>query len=163
MKRIVIIALIFLAVVCAGMGGYWAGLKRGVDLGGDASAVGNGFVAVSEIGLLDRGKPDTARYFLEGEIDDGLVGWSELTSTREARISLALLGTDLASYRAPWLDEKFVHRLAAYRKTHQSAQTFPAVMDEIAAKCRGQDGCWDLRPLREREATIAATTNKYAR
>jgi hypothetical protein len=162
MKRIVFVVLIVMAVAITGLGGYWAGLKRGVDLGGAASAVGNGVVAVSEISLLDRGMPDKARYLLEGEIDDGLVGWSELTSTREARVSLTLLGTDLAPYRAPWLDENFVRRLAAYRKTHQSPQTLPVALDEVVARCRGDAGCWDLRPLREREATITGMTNKYA-
>ena len=162
MKQIVIAILFVMALALAGLGGYWAGLKRGVDLGGAASAVNEGVVAVSEIGLLDRGKPDKARYFLEAAVDDGLVGWNELTSTGEARASLSLLGADLAPYRAPWLNESFVRRIAAYRKTHESPQTLPAALDAVVEKCRGETGCWDLGPLREREATIIATTNKYA-
>ena len=95
-------------------------------------------------------------------VDDGLVGWNELTSTREARASLSLLGTDLVPYRAPWLNEDYVRRIAAYRKTHESPQTLPAALDAVVEKCRGETGCWDIRSLREREATIIATTNKYA-
>ena len=151
-----------MALALTGLGGYWAGLKRGVDLGGAASAVNEGVVAVSEIGLLDRGKPDKARYFLEAAVDDGLVGWNELTSTREARASLSLLGTDPVPYRAPWLNENFVRRIAAYRKTHESPQTLPAALDAVVEKCRGEPGCLDFAPLREREAIIVATTDKYS-
>ena len=162
MKRIVTAVLCVMGLALAGLGGYWVGLKRGVDLGEAASAVNEGAVAVSELGLLDRGKPDKARFFLEAAVDDGLGGWNELTSTREARASLSLLGTDLVPYRAPWLDENIVRRIAAYRKTHESPLTLPAALDAAVEKCRGETGCWDLRPLREREATIISMTNKYA-
>jgi hypothetical protein len=47
MKRIVIAVLFVMALALAGLGGYWAGFKRGVDLGGAASAVNEGVVAVT--------------------------------------------------------------------------------------------------------------------
>jgi hypothetical protein len=162
MKRIVFIVLSFTVVCFAGLGGYWIGLRRGVDLGGAASAVSEGAVAAAELSLLDRGMPDKARYILEGAVDDGLVGWHKLTSTGEARASLDLLGRNLAPYSAPWLNEDFIRRVAVYRKTHKSPQTLPAALDDVVEKCRGEPGCWDLTPLREREAIIVATTDKYS-
>jgi hypothetical protein len=162
MKRIAFTLLSVIAISIVGLGGYWIGLRRGVDLGGAASAVSEGAVATAELSLLDRGMPDKARYLLEGAVDDGLVGWNELTSTGEARASLRLLGQNLASYRAPWINEDFIRRLAAYRKTHTSPQTLPTALDAVVEKCRGEPGCWDLKPLREREAIIVATTDKYS-
>jgi hypothetical protein len=162
MKRIAFIVLSMIAISAVGLGGYLIGLRRGVDLGSAASAVGEGAVATAELSLLDRGMPDKARYFLEGAVDDGLVGWDELTSTREARASLSLLGRNQPPYRAPWLNENFIRRLAAYRKSHMSPQTLPTALDEVVEKCRGEPDCWDLRPLREREAIIVATTEKYS-
>jgi hypothetical protein len=163
MKRITIAALMVLAVSIAALGSYWVGFKKGVALGGAAFALSNGAVAVVELGLLDRGKPDKAIYLLEAAVDDGLMGWNELTSSREARISLALLGSDLEHYQAPWLDENYVRRLASYRKAHQSPQTLPASLYDITEKCRGGLGCWDLRPLQQRESTISSITDRYAR
>jgi hypothetical protein len=163
MKRITTVALLVVAIAFAAFGGYWAGFKKGVVLGGAASALSNGAVAVAEIGLLDRGKPDKAMYLLEAAVDDGLFGWNELTSSREARMSLALLGSDLEHYRAPWLDENYVRRLANYRKAHQSPQTLPASVFDLTEACRGEPGCWDLRPLRQRETTITSITDRYAR
>src|SRR5882757_9632009 len=147
MIRIAFMLLFVTTMSAVGLGGYWIGLKRGVDLGGAASAVSEGAVATAELRLLDRGMPDKARYLLEGAVDDGLVGWDELTSTGGARASLSLLGRNQPLYRAPWLDENFIRRLAAYRKSHKSPQTLPTALDEVVEKCRGEAGCWDLKPL----------------
>jgi len=162
MKRIVFIVLSVTAICFVGLGGYWIGLRRGVDLGGAAYAVSEGAVAAAELSLLDRGMPDKARYLLEEAVDDGLVGWNKLTSTRAARASLNLLGPNLAPYSAPWLNEDFIRRAAVYRKTHKSPQTLPAAFDDVVEKCRGEPGCLDFAPLREREAIIVATTDKYS-
>jgi hypothetical protein len=162
MKRSAAIAFAIVSIVFGGVGGYWVGFKRGVAVGDAASAVTFGDLAMGEIRLLDAGKPDKARYFLEVQVDDGLVGWSELTSSPATRASLSLLGSRGESYQSPWLSETFVRRLAKYRSTHPSPGILPKEFDDIAAQCRGETGCWDLRPLREREATVASMAAKYA-
>jgi hypothetical protein len=74
-----------------------------------------GAVLVAELGLLDAGHADKAKLLLEAGVDDGLMGWSYLASTR-ARLSERIFGSGLP----PFDDERFIRRLAQYRKTDAS-------------------------------------------
>jgi hypothetical protein len=157
MKRSLIIGTTCAVIIASGIGGYCAGLRSGIELARGSHAIETGAVAVAELDLLESGRTDKARLFLEAGVDDGLMGWSELTSTR-ARLSEHIFGSGLP----PFDDERFVRRLAQYRKVHRSPWAVPAGLD--AAKSVEPDSVplLNLRPLKERDAKIAAVVAQYA-
>ena len=125
------------------------------DVAGDA--VETGVIAVAELELLESGHPEKARLFLEANVDDGLMGWSELTSTR-ARLLKRTFGSDLP----PFDDERFARRLAKYRKLHASPWAVPAGADSAESVAPESVQLLDWRPLKERDAKIAAVVSQYA-
>lgn len=163
MRRSVVISLSLIAATLVAATGYWIGLRKGFALGDAASAVERGGVAAEELRLLDAAKTTGARFYLEAGVDDGLIGWDELTRSRFTRFSLALIAPGLPDYATPWLRDADIRRLANYRNLHVSPVTLPAAMDDISAKCRGQPGCIDIAPAREREAVISRITDEFAR
>jgi hypothetical protein len=98
-------AVIVLGVgaVIAAAASYWFGFMNGFDVGEAASAVGNGWVAVGELELINTDHLGGAKYYLETTVDDGLFAWSQLSKPSAARPALALLGRQLPDYAAPWL------------------------------------------------------------
>lgn len=158
MKRgLIIIGIAGTLVIASGIGGYWAGSRSGVKLAQGSHAVETGAVAVAELELLESGHTDKARLFLEASVDDGLMGWSELTSTR-ARLLERAFGSGLP----PFDDERFVQRLARYRKLHASPWAVPAGVDSAESVAPESVQLLDWRPLKERDAKIAAVVSRYA-
>jgi hypothetical protein len=154
MKRgLIIIGITGALVITSGLGGYWAGSRSGIKLAQGSHAVETGAIAVAELELLESGHTDKARLFLEASVDDGLMGWSELTST-PARLLTRTFGSGLP----PFDDERFVRRLAGYRKLHASPWTVPAGVN--SAESVAPESGW--RPLKERDAKIAAVVSQYA-
>jgi hypothetical protein len=153
MKRSLIIGTTATIAIAAVIGGYWAGLRSGIELAHGSHAAETGAVAVAELDLLDAGHTDKAKLFLEAGVDDGLLGWSDLTSTR-ARLSGGIFGSGLP----PFDDERVIRRLAQYRKTHPSPWAVPAGVDSVQAL----DPELNWRPLKERDAKIAVVVARYA-
>ncbi len=153
MKRSLIIGTTTTIVIAAAIGGYWAGLSSGIDLAHGSHAAETGAVAVAELDLLDAGHTDKAKLFLEAGVDDGLLGWSDLTSTR-ARLSGYIFGSGLP----PFDDERVIRRLAQYRKTHPSPWAVPAGVESVQAL----DPELNWHPLKERDAKIAVIVARYA-
>ncbi|MBS0376733.1 MAG: hypothetical protein JSR73_19320 [Proteobacteria bacterium] len=145
-------------VIAAGLGGYWAGLRSGVKLAEGSRSVEMGAVAVEELTLLETGHPDKARLFLEVGVDDGLIGWGDLTSVR-SRLSEAVFGSGLP----PFDDERMVRLLARYRKAHPSPWAVPAGAAEMVALDPGADQLLNWRALKERDSTIVAIVERYAK
>jgi hypothetical protein len=157
MKRSLSIGIAGALVVASGIAGYWAGSRSGIELAQGSHAVETGAVAVAELELLESGHTDKARLFLEAGVDDGLMGWSELTSTR-ARLFKRTFGSGLP----PFDDERFVRRLAVYRKSHMSPWAVPAGVDGVESETPESLQLLNWRPLRERDAKIAAVVSAYA-
>jgi hypothetical protein len=157
MKRGLIIGIAGALVIASGIAGYWAGSRSGIELAQGSHAVETGAVAVAELELLESGHTDKARLFLEAGVDDGLMGWSELTSTR-ARLLKRTFGSGLP----PFDDERFVRRLAIYRKSHTSPWAVPAGVDSAESVTPESLQLLNWRPLKERDAKIAAVVSEYA-
>jgi hypothetical protein len=91
MKRSLIVGISGAVALAAIVGGYWAGMRSGIELAHGSHAAETGAVAVAELTLLEAGHTDKAKLFLEAGVDDGLAGWSDLTSMR-ARLSEYIFG-----------------------------------------------------------------------
>jgi hypothetical protein len=153
MKRRLIVGISGAVALAALVSGYWAGLRSGIELAHGSHAAETGAVAVAELTLLGAGHTDKAKLFLEAGVDDGLAGWSDLTSTR-ARLSEYIFGSGLP----PFNDERLVRRLAQYRKTHPSPWAVPEGVDAVESL----DPELNWRPLKERDAKIATVVARYA-
>ena len=153
MKRSLIVGISGTVALAALVGGYWAGMGIGIELARGSHAAETGAVAVAELTLLEAGHTDKAKLFLEAGVDDGLAGWSDLTSTR-ARLSEYIFGSGLP----PFDDERLVRRLAQYRKTHPSPWAVPTGVDVV----NSLDPELNWRPLRERDEKIATVVDRYA-
>jgi hypothetical protein len=82
MKRSLIVGISGAVALAALVGGYWAGMRTGIELAHGSHAAETGAVAVAELTLLEAGHTDKARLFLDAGVDDGLAGWSDFTSAR---------------------------------------------------------------------------------
>lgn len=142
-------------VIIAAALGYWAGFRSGVERGSSSHAVEARAVSVGVISLLDAGNADKARSLLEASVDDGLLGWDALTSTR-SRLSEQIFGSSLP----PVDDERFIRRLAGYRKGHKSPWAIPSGLDTIRSLDPTSDSNWQA--LKERDAKIASVVERYA-
>jgi hypothetical protein len=158
MKRSLIIGIVSGVVIVAATVGYLAGLRTGVALAQGSHAAETGVVAVEELTLLEAGLTDKAMLLLEAGVDDGLIGWSDLTSTR-ARLSEYIFGSGLP----PFDDERLIRRIAKYRKAHPSPWAVPAGVDGTKSVDPDSEGLLNWRPLKERDAKIAAVVQRYAR
>src|SRR5882672_6808166 len=121
MKRSFIVGISGAVALAAIVGGYWAGMRSGIELAHGSHAAETGAVAVAELTLLEAGHTDKAKLFLEAGVEDGLAGWSDLTIMR-SRLSEYVFGSGLP----PFDEERLVRRLAQYRKTHPSPWAVPA-------------------------------------
>jgi len=153
MKHSLIVGISGAVALAALVGGYWAGMRSGIELAHGSHAAETGAVAVAELTLLEAGHTDKAKLFLEAGVDDGLAGWSNLYST-PARLSECIFGSGLP----PFDDERLVRRLAQYRKTHPSPWAVPAGVDVV----KSLDPELNWRPLKERDAKIATVVERYA-
>src|SRR5260370_5573589 len=151
MKRSLIVGISGAVALAALVGGYWAGMRSGIELAHGSHAAETGAVAVAELTLLEAGHADKAKLFLEAGVDDGLAGWSDLTST-PARLSEYIFGSGLP----PFDDERLVRRLAQYRKTHPSPWAVPAGVDVL--KSFHPQLHW--RPLKERHAKTSTAVSR---
>ena len=147
------IAVSIAAAACA----YWAGLRSGIELAHGSHAAETGAVAVAELALLEAGRTDKAKLFLEAGVDDGLIGWSDLTSTR-ARVSEYIFGSGLPRFD----DDRLIRRLAEYRKIHPSPWAVPQGVDGMQSLDPDADRLLNWQPLKERDAKIAEVVKRYA-
>ena len=74
MKRHLLLgtAVLLLASATAA-GGYWLGFRHGANLALVIDAVPRGVMAVGNLRLLEKGQPESVRFYLESEVDTGLM------------------------------------------------------------------------------------------
>jgi hypothetical protein len=117
---------VLLLTSAATVGGYWLGFRHGCRLGLMADAAPRGAVAIGNIRLLDKGQTDSVRFYLESELDSGLMWWHELDRFPLRRALNTLSGGDVIPG-----DEMYVRRLAIYRKEHPSPLEDPKLNQEM--------------------------------
>ena len=124
MKRYLIFgtSALLLAAAAAAVGGYWLGFRHGCRLGLMADAAPRGVVAIAQIRQLEKGQTESIRFDLEAEVDSGLMWWHELDRFPLRRALNTLSGADVIPG-----DEKYVRRLAIYRKEHPSPLDDPSL------------------------------------
>jgi hypothetical protein len=116
MKRYLLLGTVALLLAsAAAVGGYWLGFRHGCRLGLMADAAPRGAVAIGNLRLLEKGQTDSVRFYLESEVDSGLIWWNELDRFPLRRALNTLSGGDVIPG-----DETYVRRLAIYRKEHPS-------------------------------------------
>jgi hypothetical protein len=153
---VLIIGVAFLSAAA----GYWFGFRQAWDLSLMAEAAPRGLVALGNIQSIDAGETDTVKFSLEGEIDAGLLWWHELTSFDFASVLNHLSGSEI--YPA---SERYIRRLAEYRKAHPSPYWNPelnAQVDTNLAKVDPQLAAELAESDRAGRAAIEAVIAEYA-
>ena len=132
MKRYLIFGtLVLLLASAAAAGGYWLGFRYGAHVALMADAVPRGVVAIGNLRLLEKGQPESVRFYLESEVDSGLMWWPDLERVPLLNV---LSGSDvIPGY------EDYVRRLATYRKAHPSPLDDPSLNQQMIAHIRDQD------------------------
>ena len=116
MKRGPAVVLILAAAAVAACGGYWVGFRHAWDMGLRADAAPRGAIAVSQLRFLEQGRLNDVRVGLEHDIDMGLIHWHELLASPASPLLNVLSGEDVMPEY-----ERYVRRLAMYRKGHRSS------------------------------------------
>ena len=135
MKRHLIFGTVtLLLALVAGVGGYWLGFLYGSRWGLMADGLPRGVVAVGNLHLLERGHPDSVRFYLETEVDSGLMDWDQLERFPLRSAFNTLYGDNvIPGY------EGYVRKLAAYRKEHPSPLDDPSLTQQTIQHIREQD------------------------
>jgi hypothetical protein len=133
MKRYLIFGTwALLLASAAAVGGYWWGFRDGSRLGLMADAAPRGAVAIGNLRLLEKDQTDSVRFYLESEVDSALMWWHELDRFPLRRALNILSGGDVIPG-----DEKYVRRLATYRREHPSPLDDPSLnqrmLEDVAA------------------------------
>src|ERR1700752_1040984 len=133
MKRYLIFGTAALLLAsAAAAGGYWLGFRHGSRLGLMADAAPRGAVAIGNLRLLEKGQTDSVRFYLESEVDSGLMWWHELDRFPLRGALNTLTGGDVIQG-----DEQCVPSLASYRREHPSPLDDPnltqRMLEHVAA------------------------------
>jgi hypothetical protein len=120
--------------VVSAAAGYWFGFRQAWDLSLMAEAAPRGVVALGNIRSIDAGETDTVKFSLEGEIDAGLLWWHEISKSGLVPVLNHLSGSEI--YPA---SEKYIRRLAEYRKAHPSPYWDPELNAQVDANLAKAD------------------------
>ena len=129
--------LILICVVAAGaVGGYWLGFRHAWEMGLMADAPVRGVIATQHLRMLEENNAADLRIAFEADVDSGLMWWAQLEDHPLYWIINTLSGHHVASDH-----ERYVRRLAIYRKTHRSPLREPAVVENMLRAMQAQDSC----------------------
>ena len=128
-----ILVTLGVAVLSAGVG-YWLGFRQAWDMGLMAEAAPRGVIALANIRSIDAAQTDQVKFTLEGEIDAGLLWWHEISTSPLLPVLDQLSGSDV--YPA---SERYIRRLAEYRKTHPSPYWDPVLNAQVDANLAAAD------------------------
>ena len=84
--------------------------------------------------LLEQGRLSDLRTFYESDIDSGLMWWAQLEDDPNYRLLNILSGQDIVPEH-----ERYVKRLAAYRKANKSPLRDPALVESMLNSARKAD------------------------
>jgi transcription termination factor NusB len=158
MKRsIAAIAVLLACGASAGLG-YWYGMRQGWHLGIAADFMPRGAIAIYQLGLLKAGKPDNVIIGLESDVDNGLTWGHEILQHPMREVWRPLWGFEVYPEY-----EKYVVRMARYRKEHPSPFK-PDAFDTVPpGKEQHREFYKELaKGARENKAKIDAMVERYA-
>ena len=122
MKTLLAVVLVAVAA-CAG---YWAGFRTAWTMGMSADAAPRGTIAVYQLRLLERGRLNDVKLGLEHDVDMGLINWHGLLASPVSPVINVLSGYDVMPEY-----ERYVRRLATYRKNHKSSRSTSARQSRV--------------------------------
>jgi hypothetical protein len=155
-------AIILAAVAVLGLavgGGYWLGFRHAWSLGLMAEAPVRGSLAIGNLRLLELGRASDLRSFYESEVDSGLMWWARLEDDPNYRFLNVLSGHNVVPEY-----ERYVKRIAIYRKAHKSPLRERALVESMLKSAREADPAF-ARELEEggheADRAIDSMVNKY--
>ena len=120
--------------VASAAAGYWFGFRQAWEMGLMAEAAPRGVVALGNMRSIDAGRIDEVKFSLEGEVDAGLMWWHEISSS-----PLLPILDDLSGSEVYPSSERYVRRLAGYRKANPSPYWDPALNAQVDANIAKAD------------------------
>jgi hypothetical protein len=160
MKKLAVFLFLAFAIMASAAGGYWLGFRHAWDRGLMADAPVRGALAMHYLRALEMNRIDNLRVSFEANIDSGLMLWAMLEEYPLFGIINGLSGDEVS----PEL-EKYVRRIATYRKSHESPLRNPTVIAKMLAQVRESDPDFaeDLEVSgREGDAAMDRMIDKYA-
>jgi hypothetical protein len=134
MRRFAIATTVVVALGMAAAGGYWLGFRHAWNLGLQAQAPVRGSLSIAHLRLLDQGRHSDLKTFYESDIDSGLMWWAQLEDDPNYRLLNVLSGHNIVPEY-----ERYVKRLAIYRKTNKSPLRDPALVESMISSARKAD------------------------
>jgi len=130
---VIIVAVIGIAIVTL-VAGFWLGFRPGWQMGLMTEAAPRGVVGMQLGRRIDVVGADEAKYYFESQIDAGLMFWHDVSESRLSPYLNTLTGTEVYPEY-----EKYIRRLAQYRKANPSPLWDPATGAEVDATVAGHD------------------------
>jgi len=158
MKRWQIAVLLVVACSASAAAGYWAGFREAWTLGVAVDLLPRGARSVAHLEAMEAGKLRPVRLGLEFDVDNGLVWGYEVVNHPLRELWAPVWGLDI--YPAY---ERYLTRLADYRKDHPSATRSEMFQSAPESRPDLQDSLRDFsRNAREVAARRDAMVQRYA-
>jgi hypothetical protein len=160
MRPVVLSLALITTAVVASAGGYWLGFRHAWQRSLMADAPIRGAIAIHHLRMLDKGPADNLRILFESDIDSGLQWWAHLEEYPLFGVINELSGQDVV----PGV-QRYVRRIATYRKDHDSPLSDPARIERMLENARQNDPALakDLEQGgREADENIKNMIEKYA-
>ncbi len=128
MNRRAKIAAVALSVAISGAGGYWFGVRQGMELAIWADSVPRGVIATGAHGTFAGGNSDRLKILFESDIDGGLLSLYYLDNSPFRNLMHPIWGLPKFSVYAD-----YGARLANYRKLNPSPFQYenPGIIPEV--------------------------------
>jgi hypothetical protein len=160
MKPYHVVGVVLVAAIISVVGGFWVGFGEGWDLGGKAIATPRGVVALGQLRLIEAGRTDDLKFQFEADVDSSLMWWHDIARSPLRPALNVLSGSEVFPEY-----EKYVRRLATYRKSHPSPMFDAARLAETQAELEKTDPVFaaDLEQgQRESQLAIEEVVSEYA-
>lgn len=134
MKRLAISVVVLSALGLGVCGGYWLGFRQGWIIGLHVEAPVRASLAIGHLKFLEQGQLEFLKTSYESDIDAGLMFWAQVEENPNYRLLNVLSGHDLVPQY-----ERYVKRVAAYRKANKSPLSDPALVESMLKSAREAD------------------------
>jgi len=140
--------------------GFWLGFRHGWQMGLMVEAAPRGVVGMQLGRRIDAGHGEEAKYYFESRIDAGLMFWHDVGDSRLSPYLNSLTGDNVYPEY-----EKYIRRLAGYRKANPSPLWDAATIAEVDANMAAHDPALakDMAAAgREAKEAMDEVVSKYA-
>lgn len=137
--------------------GYYFGFREGASAGLLVEWVPRAYISLHNLEAIRSGNNEKAFGFLESDIDNGLMWTYQLDKNPLKPLMEPLWGLPISER------EKFLTRIADYRKTHQSPMSANALSAKpVSPSQSAESRQWLLDGATETDEIIASMVAKYA-